>query len=95
MVRPYRTDIPVHLADVMRSMHPELKRFVRNALDSIAANPESGEPLQGELSKYWKYRVRRFRIVYGIDRAKRIVRIVAIAHRREVYEELVARLKKK
>ena len=93
MVRPDRIDIPFHIAQAMRSTNPELKRFVRAGLDSIAANPESGEPLQSELSKYWKYRVRRFRIIYEIDRQARTVRIMSIGHHREVYEELADRLR--
>jgi len=32
--------------------------------------------------------VRRFRIVYEIDGKKRLIKIFAIGHRREVYEEL-------
>jgi mRNA interferase RelE/StbE len=94
VARVYRVDIPLHVAEALRSTNPELKRFIRAALDSIVANPESGEPLQGELSKYWKYRVRRFRIIYQIDKKARLVRIISIGHRREVYEGLVARIKK-
>ena len=93
VARPYRTDNPPHIAEAFHSTNPDLKRFIRAALDSIASNPESGEPLQGELSKYWKYRVRRFRIVYQIDRRSRLVRILSIGHRREVYEELGIRAK--
>ena len=92
--RRYKVEIPPHLSQVLRSLHPELRQFVRAGLDSIEKNPESGEPLKGELRPYWEYRVRRFRIVYAIDRVKRRVRIVAIAHRREVYEHLAAELKK-
>lgn len=94
MARLYRADIPLHVAEAIRSTNPELKRFIRAALDSIVANPQSGESLQGELSKYWKYRVRRFRIVYQVDTKARLVRIISIGHRREVYEELAARIKK-
>jgi mRNA interferase RelE/StbE len=94
VLKPYRTEIPPRLAEVVRSLHPDLKRFVKAGLQSIAPNPESGEPLHGELRQYWKYRVRRFRIVYAIDRTNRRLLIVAVAHRREVYEELAARLKK-
>jgi mRNA interferase RelE/StbE len=43
----------------------------------------------------WKYRVRRFRIVYAIDRKTRVIRLVAIGHRRYVYEELTAQLRQK
>ncbi len=41
-----------------------------------------------ELKGLWKYRVRRFRIVYGIDSRRRVIRIVAVAHRRRIYEEV-------
>ena len=30
----------------------------------------------------------RFRIVYGVDRRHRVLRIMAVGHRRAVYEEL-------
>ena len=84
----FRLDIPPHIARIIHSLHPDLKRSVRAAIDEIARNPVCGVPLRGELSAYWKYRVRRFRIVYAVDRSKRAIRIMAIAHRRSVYEEL-------
>jgi mRNA interferase RelE/StbE len=89
----FRADIPPHVADVIRSLHPDLKRSIRAAIDEIAANPECGERLRGELNAYWKYRVRRFRIVYAIDRKKRMFRVMAISHRRNVYEEFAIQLK--
>jgi len=46
------------------------------------------EPLLRELAGLWKYKVRRFRIVYEIDGKKRTIKIFAIGHRRVVYEEL-------
>jgi mRNA interferase RelE/StbE len=42
----------------------------------------------------WKYRVRRFRIVSAIDRKTRVIRLIAIGHRRYVYEALTAQLRK-
>jgi mRNA interferase RelE/StbE len=89
----FRPDIPPHIAAVIRSLNPDLRRSIRAAIDEIATNPECGEPLRGELNAYWKYRVRRFRIIYGVDRRKRKIRIMAIAHRRDVYEQLAIQLK--
>jgi mRNA-degrading endonuclease RelE of RelBE toxin-antitoxin system len=43
-----------------------------------------------ELEGLWKYGVRRFRIVYAIDRGNRVLRIFAVAHRRSVYEMVAA-----
>lgn len=33
-------------------------------------------------------RVRRFRVVYAIDRPCRTLRILAVGHRRRIYEEV-------
>lgn len=51
----------------------------------------AGEPLHGELEGRLKFRVRRYRIVYRIDRSRKVVRVIAVGHRRSVYEELADR----
>ena len=94
MAKFFRPDIPPHVAGVIRSLHPELKRSVRSAVRAIAADPECGEPLRLELEGLWKYRVRRFRIVYAIDRKTRTIRLMAVGHRRHVYEDRADKLKK-
>ena len=91
---PFRPDIPPHVAAVIRLLPPEVKRSVKAAIRAIAADPNCGEPLRRELEGYRKYRVRRFRIVYRSDVKTRTVRVMAVGHRRSVYEELTARLKK-
>jgi len=90
----YRPDIPPHVAEIVRHLPPDVKRSIKQALRSLSANPFSGAPLIRELSGLWKFKVRRFRIVYELDRKARIIRIFAIAHRREVYEELADRLRR-
>ena len=81
-------EIPPHVAAVVRQLPPDLKRGVRAALRALSEDPGLGEPLRGELEGLWKYRVRRFRIVYAVDRRRGRLRIMAIGHRRAVYEEL-------
>lgn len=92
---PFRPDIPPHVAEVIRSLHPDLKRSIKSAVRAIAANPECGEPLLRELDGLWKFRVRRFRVVYAIDRKMWTIRLMAVGHRRSIYEELTAQLQKK
>jgi len=94
-VTPFRPEIPPHVAEVIRSLHPDLKRSIKSAIRAIASNPECGEPLLRELDGLWKFRVRRFRIVYAIDRKARAIRLMAVGHRQSVYEELTARFRKK
>lgn len=84
----YRPDIPPHVADIIRNLPPEVKRGVKAAIRSFSNEPGAGEPLQRELDGLWKYRVRRFRIVYAVDRRRRVLRIMAVGHRRTIYEEL-------
>jgi mRNA interferase RelE/StbE len=92
-VTPFRPVIPPHVADVIRSLHPDLKRSVKSAIRALAANPQCGEPLLRELDGLWKFRVRRFRIVYANDRRTRTIRVMAIGHRQSVYEELSSQLR--
>jgi len=91
-VNPFRPDIPPHVSEVIRSLHPDLKRSIKAAVRAIATDPQCGVPLLRELDGLWKYRVRRYRIVYAIDRKARVIRLMAVGHRRLVYEELSARL---
>jgi len=89
----YRPDIPPHVAEIVRHSPPELKRAIKQALRSLSADPFAGRPLIGRLTGLWRIRVRRFRIVYQLDRKNRVIRIFAIGHRREVYEQVADRLR--
>jgi mRNA interferase RelE/StbE len=84
----YRLVIAPQTAEVVRALHPDVKRSVRSALDAIADTPSIGEPLRGNLAGLWRYRVRRFRIVYEIDRSARLVRVMAVGSRRNIYDDL-------
>ena len=94
-MNPLRPDIPPHVADVIRSLHPDLKQLIKSAIRAIAANPECGEPLQRELDGLRTYRVRRFRIVYAVDQKARVIRLMAVGHRQYMYEELTERIRRK
>ncbi len=91
----FRPDIPPHVADVIRVLHPELKQLIKAAIRAITSDPDCGEPLKRELNGLRKYRVRRFRIVYAVDLKRRVFRLMAVGHRRSVYEELTERIRRK
>lgn len=90
----FRPDIPPHVAQVIRHLAPDLKRSVKQALRALSLDPFSGGPLLRELAGLRKYRVRRFRIVYDIDREQRLLRIFAVGHRRDVYEQVADQLRR-
>ena len=94
-MKPFQSVIPPHVAEVIRSLHPDLKRSIKAAILAIASDPECGEPLRRKLDGLLKFRVRRFRIVYAIDRKTRTIRLMAVGHRRHIYEEVAAQVQKK
>jgi mRNA interferase RelE/StbE len=86
----YRLSIPPEVAEVIRHLAPDLKRSVKEALRSLSRTPPAGEPLRRDLEGLWKYRVRRYRLVYEIESKPRVVRILAVGPRTEVYERVKA-----
>ena len=78
--------VPTTVRELIRHLHPEVKKKVRDALADILANPGCGKPLQRELEGYWSLQLGRLRIVYRPDRAGPA--IVAIGPRRTIYEDM-------
>ena len=75
-----------------RSAERELRKIgsrdlarMTNAIDALASNPRP--PGVQKLADVEAYRVRQgdHRIVYTIDDARKIVEVIKIGHRREVY----------
>jgi mRNA interferase RelE/StbE len=50
------------------------------------ANPRlHGRPLMGDLEGFWRYRINDYRIICVIEDEKRLVRVVRVGHRYDVY----------
>jgi mRNA interferase RelE/StbE len=94
-VSGWRIDLPPHVAEVIRHLPPEVKRGVKAALRAIADEPATGQPLRGDLEGLWKFRVRRYRLVYAVDRRARAIRVFAVGHRRGIYEEVTERARQR
>ena len=58
----------------------------RSGLEALARNPRLGKPLRGPLAELWSYRVGDYRVVYEIRRGELVVLVLAIGHRRAIYE---------
>lgn len=78
--------VPDQVRDLIRQLHPDLKRKVRAALSDILKHPASGKALERELKGYWSLRIGRHRVIYRPD--EKGTEIVAIGPRRNVYEEV-------
>ncbi len=58
----------------------------RSGLEALARNPQLGKPLKGPLRGLWSYRVGDYRVVYKIRHGSLVVLVLAIGHRRAIYE---------
>ncbi len=83
---PSRFKVSPQVAQLVRGLHPDIKRKVRAALDRLALDAEAGKALQGDLRGLRSLRVARFRVIYRTP-ARRVIEIVTIGPRNRVYEE--------
>lgn len=83
--------LPQDVQQTIRSLHPDLKRRVRAAVELLQANPEAGKALKGALEGWRSLRVGRMRIIYRASRAH--VDIAAIGPRASIYLETARRLR--
>lgn len=67
---------------------PEVKQEIKEGLRFLARNPFAGEPLRRELEGKRKLRVGRYRVVYQLETERKMVLVVAIGHRRDIYRRL-------
>ena len=88
----HRLRVPDEVADLVRGMHPALKRKTRKSLMTILSDPSSGKALKDELAGLRSFRVGSFRIIYRVIR--KVIDIVAIGPRERIYEETYRLLKR-
>ena len=83
----YKYRLPDDIVTLVRKLHPTLKTNVRQALRLIGQNPYAGKQLKEKLAHLRSYRVKKYRIIYRIFDQDKILEIVAIGPRKNIYEE--------
>jgi mRNA interferase RelE/StbE len=85
----YHSAVPEEdLPEIPANMRARIARAIETRLTE---NPEQyGSPLRGTLKGYWKLRVGDYRVDYRV--AEDEVRILAIRHRKKVYEYAPSRI---
>src|SRR5258707_8804204 len=84
-MRARTVKVPPAVRDLIRRLHPQMKRIVRDALQDIIEDPSCGKPLERELKGYWSLGIGRYRLVYRPD--EQGAEIVAIGPRSIIYRE--------
>ena len=82
----YKLVVPSDIQELIKTMHPSLKKKVKSSLKMILSDPHVGKALMDELAGLRSFRVSSLRIVYRIKDPER-VELVAIGPRERIYEE--------
>ena len=77
---------------LLRQLPPDLKPLVKRAIETLRSDPHVGKELKLELAGYRSLRSRRYRVIYRVREADRVVEIHYFGHRTEVYETFRRRL---
>lgn len=83
----YLLKIPEGVVALIRNLHPLIKADIRSALQLLIQNPNSGIALKEELHGLRSYRVKRYRVIYRVITPEKILEIIAIGPRKNIYEE--------
>ena len=77
----------------LKTIHAETRRRIATSIDArLSAAPERyGVPLAGSLREYWKLRVGDYRVVFKLINSSDVL-ILAILHRKHVYERASRRM---
>ena len=79
-------------AKAIRRLDPQIRRRVRRAIETLVEDPLRGKPLQLALKGLRSWRTGDFRIIYRVIEQRLEILVVAIGHRRDVYDRLRDRL---
>jgi mRNA interferase RelE/StbE len=81
-----RIKLPEETAELLRSLHPHLKRKIRAAFKIILDDPHSGKALKDELVGLRSFRISKFRIIYRTTKQE-MIEVIAVGPRKTIYEE--------
>jgi len=90
----YKLVVPRDVKELIRTMHPSLRKKVKASLKIILSEPYSGKGLKDELSGLKSFRISSFRIIHRIKEPDQI-ELVAIGPRGRIYEETFRMIQKK
>ncbi|HEY3347324.1 MAG TPA: type II toxin-antitoxin system RelE/ParE family toxin [Nitrospirota bacterium] len=84
----YKIKFTSKTAKDFKDLDNSVRQAIIKTLHKISLNPELGKPLELNLRDLHSYRAGSYRVVYKIFKKEIHVLIVAVGHRREVYDKL-------
>lgn len=84
----WKVSVDEEVADDMASFPKNDQSMIyQRIVDRLSTAPvESGKRLKGDLHPLFRLRVGNYRVVYQVSPEERSVRVLYVAHRKEVYQ---------
>ncbi len=83
----YRIDLSPSASRQLRKLDPSARRRVQAAIELLATEPRpSGAKKLAGGAGEWRVRTGDYRIVYEIDDGVLVILVLAVGHRREIYQ---------
>lgn len=80
-------------AKAIRQLDPQVRERVRAAIETLCDDPLRGKPLQLTLQGLRSWRTGDWRLVYRVLEDRIEILVIAVGHRREVYDRLRDRVR--
>ena len=72
---------------VVSTLHPEVKKLIKQNLKELQRDPYRGKDLQEELAGFKSLRLKQYRVIYDLDEQDAYIQIYYIEPRRDVYQQ--------
>lgn len=82
----YQIKLTPTAAKIFNSLHPDTKKQLKTALKRLSKEPYLGKALHNELSDFRSLKMKRYRAIYFPEDSTQSVIVVAIGHRRDIYD---------
>ena len=88
-------ELEQEVVDFVRSLPPRPRQALRRALKNLQLEQGDIRALEGELERFYRLRVQRYRVIfhYDLPAGKRVIRCVYAASRSIVYEVFAQRIR--
>lgn len=81
----YRVEITKSAAKALSKLPASIRRRIGEAIATLATDPRPAKCKKLVGDDHWRIRVGDYRVLYSIEDDRLVVRVVRVAHRREVY----------
>ena len=74
------------LGRIDRTWQRRILDYMDDTIGTLDNPHERGKALVGDQGGFWRYRVGDYRVICAIDETTRVIEVLKVGHRRDVYD---------